>query len=159
MTFPVFMEGERESIDLVLAEASAILTPHGLAPGGHARVFLRHHRDTVGLLRGSVGRKLRHGEIADLLIQWARVEGDPSFYALRALNVSLGFTAGERGASKAAEIFAPLSHPAIAEDRFVPFAIAVIGGRLAADGALRTRGGDSQVSRIEVPIPEMMHEV
>lgn len=158
MSYPTFLDGERETIDLVLAEASAILTPHGLSPGGHAKMFLRHHRDTIGMLRGSAGRKLRHGEIAELLIQWARVEGDPAFYALRALRVSLVFTAGERGALKAAGIFAPLSHPAIEEDRFLPFAIAVIGGRLTADGQLMTRGGDSLGARTEAAVPELAYE-
>lgn len=150
MNYPVFQEGERDAIELTLAEACATLVPHGLDPGAHARMFLRHHRDTVGLLRGTAGRKLKHGEIAELLIEWARAEGDPSLYALRALKVSMTFTNGEKGAERASRIFAPLAHPAIEEDRFVPFAVAVLGGALTPEGTLKTRVADSAVSRNEV---------
>lgn len=151
MTYPTFMEGEREAIDLALAEACAVLTPHGLDPGAHSKIFLRHHRDTIGLLRGTAGRKLKHGEVADLLINWARAEGDPTFYAMRALRVSLQFTSGERGVRRAAEVFAPLAHPAIEDDRFVPFAVAVLGGDLEPDGSVRTRVSDSPEARTAAP--------
>ncbi len=110
MSALAFAEGERASVDAAVEAAREALTPLGLWPARKAGgVHLPHRRAAVAAVRGVLGRKARHSEVAASTLEWARARGDVALYAIVAIGKAVEAASGPGGLAEAAAAHAPLS--------------------------------------------------
>jgi hypothetical protein len=85
MPRPVFLPGEREAIDAVVSAFAAAAREAGHVTVRPETPFLEHARKERKRLSRD-GRPARQGDIAALLLEWARNEGDVRLYAYRPID-------------------------------------------------------------------------